>query len=239
LGCLADRQPPVGKLIVLGSMTGYGEGCYRRRSDGRPVRVPIRTEQDVRCHGWEPVGSEGSESLEPAPTPEDTPLLATNVYALTKRFQEELALSMGAVRGLPVVGLRLFNVYGPRQSLGNPYTGVLAIFLSRLLAGQSPVVYEDGAQTRDFVSVHDGVEAILAALDASAADNKVLNIGSGVPRGIGEIARQLAGLVGRPDLAPRITGQFRRGDVRHCTADIGRAEHLLDFAPRISWEMGL
>ena len=173
------------------------------------------------------------------PTPEGARFLATNVYALTKRFQEELTLSVGAVYGLPVVILRLFNVYGPRQALGNPYTGVLAIFLSRLLAGEPPIVYEDGGQTRDFVSVHDVVEALLATLDSSAAHNQVLNIGSGTPRPIGDIAHLLARLVGRPDLAPRITGEFRRGDVRHCTADIGRARRLLGFAPRIGWEAGL
>jgi dTDP-L-rhamnose 4-epimerase len=239
LGCLTQQRPAVRKLVVLGSMTAYGEGCYRRRADGRAVRVPVRSEEDVRRHGWEPVAPGDAEALEPVPVSEDAAPLASNVYALTKRFQEELALGVGAVHGLPVVSLRLFNVYGPRQSLGNPYTGVLAIFLSRLLAGERPVVYEDGAQTRDFVSVHDVVEAILRVLDSPVADGGVLNIGTGMPRPIGDAARVLARLVGRPDLAPEITGRFRRGDVRHCTADIGRARRLLGFAPQVDWEAGL
>jgi dTDP-L-rhamnose 4-epimerase len=239
LECLTQRRPAAGKLVVLGSMTAYGEGCYRRRSNRATARVSIRSEQDVRRHGWEAVAPDDAEPLEPVPITEDAALLATNVYALTKRFQEDLALGMGAVHGLPVVSLRLFNVYGPRQSLSNPYTGVLAIFLSRLLAGERPVVYEDGNQTRDFVSVHDVVEAVGRVLDSPAADGQVVNIGSGAPRRIGETARLLARLVGRPELAPEITGRFRQGDVRHCTADLGRARRLLGFAPQVDWEAGL
>ena len=123
--------------------------------------------------------------------------------------------------------------------LSNPYTGVLAIFLSRLLAGQSPVVYEDGGQTRDFVSVHDVVDAILAAIESSAADGEVINIGSGVPRQIKDVARALAEVAGTPGIEPTITGQFRRGDVRHCAADTSRARQLLGFAPRVAWMNGL
>jgi dTDP-L-rhamnose 4-epimerase len=220
-------------------MTGYGEGVYRRPSDGKLLRVGIRTEHDIERFGWEPVCPETGEVLEPVPTPEDAALLAQNVYALTKRYQEELALSIGHTYGFPVVCLRLFNVYGPRQSLANPYTGVLAIFLSRLLAGQAPVVYEDGGQTRDFVSVHDVVNAVMLAIERSEADGQVINVGSGVPRRIGEVAYALARLIGREDIRPEITEQFRKGDVRHCYADITKAQLLLGFAPQVKWEDGL
>src|SRR5215471_13323704 len=196
LDCLQHRASHLRKLLVFTSMTGYGEGVYRRPSDGRLLRVETRTEADIARHGWEPVCPETGEPLEPAPTPEDAALLARNVYALTKRYQEELALSLGGVYGFPVVCLRLFNVYGPRQSLGNPYTGVLAIFLSRLAAGERPVVYEDGGQSRDFVSVHDVVSAMLAALETPAADGTVVNIGSGTPRRIADVARTVARVVG-------------------------------------------
>ncbi len=239
LECLAERRQPLAKLIVLTSMTGYGEGLYQRISDGRVLRVRIRTAEAIRQLGWEPVCPETGELLEAVPTPEDAALLAQNVYALTKRYQEELAMTLGSVYRFPVICLRLFNVYGPRQALNNPYTGVLAIFLSRLLAGEPPVVYEDGAQTRDFVSVHDVVAAILAAIDSSAADGHVVNIGSGIPRRIRDIARILAHLVGRDELQPRITGQFRTGDIRHCIADLARARRLLGFEPRVPWEDGL
>ena len=239
LQCIAERQYPLRKLVVLTSMTGYGEGVYRRPSDGRRLRVEIRTEGEIQRWGWEPVCPETGEPLEPVPTPEGAELMARNVYALSKRYQEELALSLGAVYRFPVVCLRMFNVYGPRQSLSNPYTGVLAIFLSRLLAGQPPVVYEDGGQTRDFVSVHDVVDAIVAAIESRAADGQVINIGSGIPRRIAEVAKMLATAAGVPSIEPIITGQFRRGDVRHCTADLSKAGQLLGFEPRVTWEKGL
>jgi dTDP-L-rhamnose 4-epimerase len=239
LDCLAARKHRLEKLVVFTSMTQYGEGVYRRPSDGALRRIAIRSRADIERHGWEPVCPETGERLVPAPTPEDAALQAVNVYALTKRYQEELALALGAVYGIPVVCLRCFNVYGPRQSLSNPYTGVLAIFLARLLAGAPPVVYEDGRQTRDFVSVHDVAEAVLAALATPRADGTVVNIGSGVPRTIGDLAHALAALVGRPDIAPQITGQFRVGDIRHCTADVSRARDLLGWRPRVSWEDGV
>ena len=239
LDCLLKQRPAIAKLVLMTSMTEYGEGLYRRRSDGRLLRVGIRREEEIQRWGWEPVCPETREPLEPVPTPEDAAPLARNVYALTKRYQEELALSLAATYGFPVVCLRLFNVYGPRQSLSNPYTGVIAIFLSRLLAGEPPVVYEDGRQTRDFVSVHDVVDAILATVDTSGAHGQVVNIGSGIPRAIAEVAGTLARLTGREAILPVITQQYRRGDVRHCTADKTRAHRLLGFAPKISWEEGL
>src|SRR4029077_10528223 len=134
-------------------------------SDGRLLRVETRTEEDIARHGWEPVCPDTGEPPGPAPTPEDSALRARNVYALTKRWQEELALSLGSIYGFPVVCLRLFNVYGPRRSRRNPYTGVLAIFLARLLAGEPPVVYEDGGQSRDFISVHDVADTALRVLE--------------------------------------------------------------------------
>ena len=238
LEALIERRP-MGKLVVLTSMTGYGEGAYRRPSDGRIQRVNLRTEQDIDRFGWEHVDSETHERLAPCQTPESAELLCRNVYALSKCYQEELSLALGSTYGFPVTCLRLFNVFGPRQSLSNPYTGVIAIFLSRLLAGERPVVYEDGLQSRDFVSVHDVTEAIVTAVTSSAADGQVVNIGSGIGRPIRDIAASLAKLMGRDDLAPAISQRYRRGDVRHCTADIARARQLLGFEPRVQWEEGL
>jgi dTDP-L-rhamnose 4-epimerase len=239
LECLHERRRPLRKLIVPTSMTGYGEGRYRRPSDGEELRVGIRTAEQIHCHGWEPVDPASGEPLEPVGTREDDELQARNVYALTKRWEEELVLSLAAVYRFPAVCLRLFNVYGPRQSLSNPYTGVLAIFLSRLLAAQPPVVYEDGRQTRDFVSVHDVVAAMIACLRSPAADGQVINIGSGVARRIGEVAHDVGRAAGITGIEPTVTGQFRFGDVRHCTADIAKARHLLGFRPQVTWDEGL
>jgi len=239
LEAIVERKEPLRKLIVFTSMTGYGEGMYRRPSDCKLLRVDIRSQRHIDQYGWEPTCPETGEILEPAPTPEDSTLMATNVYALTKRYQEELALSLGQTYQFPVVCLRLFNVYGPRQSLNNPYTGVLAIFLSRLLNNERPVVYEDGRQTRDFVSVHDVVRATLLAIERPVADGQVFNIGTGVARQIGEIAHTLAQLLDKPDLMPQITHQFRKGDIRHCLADLSRTRSLLGFSPQIPWEESL
>ncbi len=239
LEAIAERRDRIARLVVLTSMTGYGEGCYRRPSDGTLLRVPARRREDIDRFGWDVVDPDTHEVLEPAPTPEDAALLARNVYALTKRYQEELALALGEVYDFPVSCLRLFNVYGPRQSLANPYTGVLAIFLSRLLQGSAPVVYEDGRQTRDFVSVHDVVRAVDAAITNPAAAGQVFNVGTGIGRPIVEIGRQLAQLVGREELAPAASGQFRTGDIRHCTADASRIRRVLGFTPAVDWEQSL
>jgi dTDP-L-rhamnose 4-epimerase len=239
LQVLIERKRLPKKLVILSSMTVYGEGVYRRPSDGRLLRVGIRSRQDTELFGWEPVCAETGEVLEAVATPEDATPLAQNIYALSKRYQEELALSIGHTYGFPVVCLRLFNVYGPRQSLANPYTGVLAIFLSRLLRGNRPVTYEDGKQTRDFVSVHDVVNAVMLAIERSDANGQVINIGSGVPRRIGDVAQILASLMDREHVHPEITGHFRKGDVRHCYADIVKAQWLLGFEPRVRWEEGL
>lgn len=239
LEALIERKRPLRKLLVFTSMTGYGEGVYRRPSDGTLLRVPVRSEEDIQRWGWEPVDRATGEVLEPAPTPEDSALQAKNIYALSKRYQEELALSLGEFYGFPTVCLRLFNVYGPRQSLSNPYTGVLAIFLSRLLSGQQPVVYEDGRQSRDFVSVHDVVRAATLAIDNDRVSGQVFNVGTGVIRPVAEIATTLARLLGREEIKPNITGQFRKGDIRHCLADISRIQAALGFAPQIDWETSL
>ncbi|MBC8160480.1 MAG: NAD-dependent epimerase/dehydratase family protein [Roseiflexaceae bacterium] len=236
LEALIERKQPLKKLIVFTSMTGYGEGVYRRPSDGKLLRVQARTQEDIQRWGWDVVDSATGEALEPQPTPESSALLAQNVYALSKRYQEELALSLGELYDFPTTCLRLFNVYGPRQSLSNPYTGVLAIFLSRLLNGQRPVVYEDGRQSRDFVSVHDVVRATALAINSPLSNGGVFNIGTGIARPVAEIAITLAKLVGREDLEPNMTGQFRKGDIRHCTADLTHSRDMLGFQPVATWQ---
>jgi dTDP-L-rhamnose 4-epimerase len=235
---IQSKQLPK-KVVILSSMTIYGEGVYRRPSDRTVLHLGIRSRQDIERFGWGPVCAETGEALEAVATPEDTTPLGQNIYALSKRYQEELALSIGQTYEFPVVCLRLFNVYGPRQSLANPYTGVIAIFLSRLLGRHRPVIYEDGKQTRDFISVHDVVNAVMLAIERSEADGQVINIGSGVPRRIGDVAQTIASLLDMEHVQPEITGHFRKGDVRHCYADIAKAQRLLGFESRVGWEEGL
>jgi dTDP-L-rhamnose 4-epimerase len=160
------------------------------------------------------------------------------VYALSKFEQERMALILGGAYRIPTVALRLFNAYGPRQALSNPYTGVLAVFACRLLNGKPPLIYEDGLQQRDFVSVYDVALAFRLALESESAAGEVLNIGSGRASTVREIARALA-LALRTDIEPEITGRYRAGDIRHCFADNTRAELVLEYRPRVFLEDGL
>lgn len=236
---IIDRKETLQKLVVYTSMTGYGEGLYMRPSDGKKLRPGIRSEEGVRSSGWEPVCPETGEILVQVPITEEAELQAKNIYALSKRYQEQLCLEMGQAYNFPVTCLRLFNVYGPRQSLNNPYTGVLAIFLGALKAGKVPRVYEDGLQTRDFVSVHDVVRATMLSLERQESDGSILNIGTGIPQSITDIAKVMARLSGHPEVEPEITGKFRTGDIRHCSADISRARQLLGYEPSVDWEESL
>jgi dTDP-L-rhamnose 4-epimerase len=207
-------------------MSVYGEGLYET-DNGVLVEDAART-RDAAV--WDPVGPNG-ETLHPLPTPETKRLNLASVYALTKYAQERLVLTVCTAYGMEAVALRLFNVYGAGQALSNPYTGVLAIFASRLLNGERPVVFEDGRQRRDFVHVDDAARAFELALNAERADGGVFNIGSGRSVSIGDIATRFAKAMGRSDLAPEFVGKARTGDIRHCFADIRRAADGLGFRP--------
>jgi dTDP-L-rhamnose 4-epimerase len=187
---------------------------------------------------WEPRCPTCSVPVSPLPTPEEATLHCNSIYAITKKDQEEMCLLIGRTYGIPVVSLRYFNVYGPRQSLSNPYTGVAAIFMSRIKNDRSPVIYEDGCQTRDFVSVQDVVEANLRAMERSEADDQAVNVGTGKPLTIRGVAEILAEAYGK-SIPPDITEKFRKGDVRHCYADNTKLRSLLGFVPKIAFEQGI
>ena len=226
------------RLVVASSMSLYGEGRYVT-VDGALVDDAGRTQDQLRRGDWEPRDAEG-RPLRPVPTPESKPPRLASVYALSKFDQEQLALLVGRAYDIPTVALRFFNVYGTRQALSNPYTGVLAIFAARLLNRRPPLVFEDGRQQRDFVSVHDIVRACRLALDRPAEDvsGRAFNVGSGVARSVTEIATLLAGALG-VDIAPETTGRYRVGDVRHCFADVSNATRALGYAPQVVMEDGL
>ncbi|HYE04684.1 MAG TPA: NAD-dependent epimerase/dehydratase family protein [Planctomycetota bacterium] len=235
LEALAERK--VERLVVASSMSVYGEGLYRD-ADGAAVVDAARDEAQLRAGEWEPRDARGRE-LEPLPTPEHKPPALASVYALSKFDQERMCLLVGAAYGIPTVALRFFNAYGPRQALSNPYTGVLAIFASRLLNGRRPLIFEDGLQRRDFVSVHDVAAACERALDAPGAIGRVLNIGSGQVWTVAGVAERMARILGRPDLAPEISGTYRVGDIRHCFPDIAAARTHIGFEPAVRLEDGL
>lgn len=230
-------QSPVRRLVVASSMSVYGEGLFHD-SRGRTVPGFDRTRDQLQSGQWEVRGPSG-ETLVPLPTPETKPPALSSVYALSKYDQERLCLIFGKAYGIPTVALRFFNVYGPRQALSNPYTGVLAIFASRLLNGNAPLIFEDGLQQRDFVSVHDVARACRLALTVAEAAGGVFNIGSGRSVTVREVAAALAEVMGRSHLRPEIAGKYRVGDVRHCFADISLAREVLGYEPQVSFHQGL
>jgi len=230
-------EKPVQRLVVASSMSIYGEGLFRD-ADGQLVAGVERDRDQLRVHDWEVRDAQG-RALTPLPTPETKTPTLSSVYALSKYDQERLCLMVGRAYNLPTVALRFFNVYGTRQALSNPYTGVLAIFASRLLNGNAPLIFEDGRQMRDFVHVSDVARACRLALEVEGARDQVLNIGSGRQYTVLEIARSMAGVLGREGIEPEVTGNYRVGDIRHCFADITLARKVLGYAPEMPFEQGL
>ena len=236
LQVLVEERIDLRRLVVASSMSIYGEGLYLRPDGTRAERVR-RSQDQLSRREWEPRDLDGAP-LSPRPTPEDEPPDPTSVYALTKADQERLSLMIGEAYGIPTVALRFFNIYGPRQALSNPYTGVMAIFSSRLLNGKPPLIYEDGRQRRDFVSVRDVVRALLLAGEREEAVGTALNIGSGNAVEVIEVADTLSRVLGL-GIEPSVTGRYRVGDIRHCVADIGRARSLLGYEPCVPLTKGL
>jgi dTDP-L-rhamnose 4-epimerase len=227
----------VERLIVASSMSLYGEGLYRS-ANGQMCVAAERSLQQLRRGDWE-LRDDSGAPLQPIATPETKPATLASVYALSKFDQERLCLMIGRAYNFPVVALRFFNAYGPRQALSNPYTGVLAIFAARLLNDSPPKIFEDGLQQRDFVSIYDLARACRLALETPAAAAEVINVGSGEAHTVADVARRLARVLGKEHIEPEIVGKYRVGDIRHCFADIGKARGLLGFEPRMKLDDGL
>ncbi len=237
LEAIVERRDRIRKLVVASSMSIYGEGAYTCPSCG-PVNPQLRPGAQLRARRWEVECETCGAVLAAAPTTEEKPLFPTSVYAVTKQDQEQFCLVVGRAYEIPAVALRYFNVYGTRQALSNPYTGVCAIFSSRLLNDQRPMIFEDGEQTRDFVHVSDIVQANLLALETDRADYKAVNVGTGRPTSIAQVTRLLSEGLGK-NLEPEIVGKYREGDIRHCVADITRARNLLGYEPKVTLEEGI
>lgn len=230
-------EHPVEKLVVASSMSLYGEGLYLNNR-GELVQNADRTLAQLQARDWEP-RDENGDSLTPIPTPETKTPALSSVYALSKFDQERLCLIAGRAYGFDALALRFFNIYGPRQALSNPYTGVLAIFAARYLNNKSPLINEDGRQMRDFVHVRDIARACRLALESKGCGGEAFNIGSGKPRTVSQIADELARAVGKPGIEAEIVGKYRAGDIRHCFADISKARQKLGFEPQIDLSEGL
>ena len=233
----ALMKQPVERLIIASSMSIYGEGLYRTPT-GETRTVGERTLDQLRRADWEWRDADGTP-LTPIPTPEDKQPALASVYALSKYDQERLCLMLGRAYNIPTVGLRFFNAYGPRQALSNPYTGVLAIFASRLLNDSAPKIFEDGYQHRDFVSVYDVARACRLALEVSQAAGEIFNVASGHAYTVREVAERMAAVLGKERIQPEIVGKYRVGDIRHCFADIGKARRVLGYEPQVALDDGL
>lgn len=237
LQAILDTGSTPEKLVVASSMSIYGEGRYYCPACGPMAPLP-RSLAQLRDKLWELRCPSCEEMLVPSATDEQKSVQCTSIYALSKKAQEEMVLVYGQTYAIPVVAFRYFNIYGPRQALSNPYTGVAAIFASRLLNRKAPLVFEDGTQMRDFVNIRDIVQANLLALNSAGADGQALNVGSGQPVTIAQVAHEVARMLGT-DIEPNISGTYRAGDIRHCYADISKISTALGYTPKVTFREGI
>jgi dTDP-L-rhamnose 4-epimerase len=228
---------PVRRVVTASSMSIYGEGLYEN-ADGNLVENAVRKPRTSDAQSWDPLDAQG-RPLKPVATPEWKQPSLASIYALGKYVQERQTLIMTEAYGMEGTCLRLFNVFGPGQALSNPYTGVLAIFSSRLLNGQRPLIFEDGEQRRDFVHVGDVARAFAEALVHPQAPGEVFNIGSGIDRSVREVAQSIARALHRNDLEPEIAGKARVGDIRHCFCNGDKAAEKLGFRAYKDFDDGL
>ena len=236
LEVLSQKPHAVKRMVVASSMSIYGEGAYLDPSTGRTVASHLREHDQLAAREWEL--REGGVRLEPVPTSETKLLQPASIYAVNKRDHEEMFLAVGRALRIPTIALRLFNAYGSRQALSNLYTGVAAIFISRLLNDQAPLLFEDGEQRRDFVHVKDVTAAFVAALESDKALWDIYNVGSGSSITVREMAGLLARLLHK-NIAPSMLNKYRVGDIRHCFGDISKIKADLGFEPRRELETGM
>jgi dTDP-L-rhamnose 4-epimerase len=237
LQAILDAKKAPEKIVVASSMSIYGEGRYACSLCGKSAAPAVRSTEQLKSGKWDLHCEACGGVLKPLPTEEAKPSEINSIYALSKRAQEEICLIYGRTYGLPVTALRFFNIYGTRQALSNPYTGVAAVFASRMLNGREPLIFEDGEQMRDFVSVHDIVRANMLAMERPESNGEVINVGCGKPITIRQVAEILARSLGR-EVWPVITHKYRAGDIRHCYADLTKARAMLGYEPQVTHEEG-
>jgi dTDP-L-rhamnose 4-epimerase len=237
LDILINSEHNVKKLIIASSNTIYGEG--KSKCDKCGIVFPkIRTLEQLKKKDWENKCPICDSKVETLLTDEDTPFNPSSIYALSKQSQEQMSLLIGNTYDINTTILRFFLVYGPRQSLSNPYTGVCAIFSSRLFNNLPPIVFEDGLQSRDFVNVQDICQALILAMEKPEACGEIFNVGSGMPITIKEVAEIISNKI-NPKLKPIYNDHFRVGDIRHCLADISKIKSKLGYKPMINFKEGI
>lgn len=232
-----NRRGSVQRIILASSRAVYGEGKYLCDNCGI-VCPATRSVEQLDENQWEVLCPTCGIEVKPVPTDEDKPLGPGSVYAVSKRCQEELAICVGRAYGISTTALRFFNVYGSGQALANPYTGIITIFSSKIHSGESPLIYEDGMESRDFVHVSDVVRALVLAMPAGKADFLAINVGSGVPLTVLDMAKSMIKAMGS-NVEPQVIGKYRVGDIRHCHADLTRAMTMLDYRPEVGFEAGI
>lgn len=237
LDILANKKHTVKKMVVAASMSSYGEGTYKCTKCGL-VRPPLRDEKKLQRGDYSVYCPNCTKLVKPVATREDAQQNCNSIYAINKKNQEEMMLNIGLAYKIPAVAMRYFNVYGTRQSLSNPYNGVVAIFMSRIKNNKSPIINEDGLQTRDFIHIKDVTSANIAALENDRADYQIFNVGGGVPITIKKIAEILINIC-KSSVKTDITNKIRKLDVRHCYADITKITNLLSWKPQVALKQGL
>ncbi|MFG1230457.1 NAD-dependent epimerase/dehydratase family protein [Xanthobacter wiegelii] len=236
LDILANEKHEVKRVVIASSRSVYGEGKYISKELGA-VYPEHRSVEDMKAGDFE-VKYPGSSALQIAATDEDSKLHPSSVYGITKQVQEQLIMTACPSLGVEAVALRYQNVYGPGQSLSNPYTGILSIFSNLIMSGKPINIFEDGTESRDFVYIDDIVAATTLALTSDSAVGHVFNVGSGVPTDVLTVANLLNEKLGGSSPIS-ISGNFRLGDIRHNYADLSRAESLLGFTPKVTFQEGI
>ena len=234
---LVNSEHNVEKVIIASSNTVYGEAKSQCNKCG-VVFPKLRLLDQLKHKDWELNCPKCGSKVKPLLTDENSPLNPSSIYAFSKQAQEKLSFMIGNTYGINTTILRFFLVYGTRQALSNPYTGVCSIFSTRALHGKPPIVFEDGNQTRDFVNVNDVCQALILAIEKNAANGEIFNVGTGTPITIKEVAEIISKKI-NPKLNPIYNQQFRIGDIRHCVADISKIKNKLGFSPTITFKEGI
>jgi len=237
LDYLVNNKHNIEKVIIASSRAIYGEGKYYSQKSGI-IYPDERTEKDLLNGDFELKCPITGQNLEVLPTDEDSKIHPTSVYGITKQNQEQMVLTVCKSINIPAIAFRYQNVYGPGQSLKNPYTGILSIFSTQIRNGNNLHIFEDGKESRDFVYIDDVVDATILGIENNTITNEVFNVGSGVSTSVLDVAKKLKALFDS-NVEINITGNFRLGDIRHNYADLSKVQKILGYAPHYDFDKGI